>query len=243
MITIHALITTLVLLPAVAMASMHGHAEGSDLPPTKAEQDALTPDAVLADLMAGNERYVAGKLSDPNIVTSVKASSTGQFPKAYILSCVDSRVPVEMVFDQSVGDIFVGRVAGNVDTVDQLGSMEFASAVAGVKLVMVLGHEACGAVKGACDDVELGNLTKLLKKIKPAVKSVDGFDGERNSKNAAFVAAVVDANVEQTVADIRKHSKVLAELEDAGKIKIVGAHYSLQDGRVTLAASHADHDH
>ncbi|MEM6278518.1 MAG: carbonic anhydrase family protein [Verrucomicrobiota bacterium] len=205
-----------------------------DLPITADEQKALTPDAVLAELMEGNKRYVAGEQTARDIKANIEAASSGQFPQAVVLSCLDSRVPVEMVFDQHIGDIFVGRVAGNVENVDQLGSMEFATAAAGVKLVMVLGHEACGAVKGACDGVELGNLTELLSKIKPAIDSVEGYEGERTSKNSEFVDKVIHANVKQTVADIRERSEVLAGLEAEGKIKIVGAYYSLQDGSVTL---------
>lgn len=210
-------------------------ASATDLPLTAQEQKAMTPDAVLTALMEGNGRYVAGKLSDPNVKARVKASASGQFPKAVILSCLDSRVPVEQVFDVGIGDVFVGRVAGNIENVDQLGSMEFGTKVAGAKLIMVLGHEACGAVKGACDGVEMGNLTALLDKIETAVEKVDGFEeGERNSKNPEFVAKVVEQNVRQTVDDIRARSAVLAELEKAGKIKIVGAVYSLQDGSVKL---------
>ncbi|MDF1656090.1 MAG: carbonic anhydrase, partial [Verrucomicrobiales bacterium] len=148
-----------------------------DLPITADEQKALTPAAVLEELMEGNARFVAGEQTERDIKDSIKAAASGQFPQAVILSCLDSRVPVEDVFDQGIGDVFVGRVAGNVENVDQLGSMEFAAAAAGVKLVMVLGHEACGAVKGACDGVELGNLTELLAKIKPAIDSVEGHDG------------------------------------------------------------------
>lgn len=205
-----------------------------NLPVTKEEQAAMTPDAVLADLMAGNARYVAGNVSEPNVKARIQASATGQYPKAVILSCLDSRVPVEQVFDQGIGDIFVGRVAGNVENVDQLGSMEFATKAAGSKLVMVLGHESCGAVKGACDDVKLGNLTELLAKIKPAIDAVEGFEEDRSSRNKDFVDAVIHQNVKQTVRDIRASSPVLAELEEAGQIKIVGAYYSLHTGKVTL---------
>lgn len=206
-----------------------------ELPITADQQKTLTPDEVLTDLMDGNKRYVAGEQSARDIKASIKAASGGQFPQAVILSCLDSRVPVEDIFDQGIGDIFVGRVAGNVENVDQLGSMEFAAAAAGVKLVMVLGHEACGAVKGACDGVELGNLTELLAKIKPAVDAVEGFEADqRTSKNEDFVNKVIEQNVRQTVADIRERSEVLAGMEKEGKIKIVGALYSLQDGSVTL---------
>ena len=205
------------------------------MPTTAADQKALTPDKVLSQLMDGNKRYVEGKLSDPNIVKRIKVAVKGQHPKAVILSCLDSRVPVEQVFDQGIGDIFVGRVAGNVENEDQLGSMEFATKAAGAKLVMVLGHEACGAVKGACDHVKMGNLTALLEKIQPAVEAVDGFEADkRTSKNPDFVARVVEENVRRTVKDIRERSPVLAEMEKEGAIKIVGALYSLQDGSVSL---------
>ena len=206
----------------------------SALPVSQAEQAALTPDAVIQDLMDGNARYQNGQLQSPNVKARIAASSTGQYPKAVILSCLDSRVPVEDVFDQGIGDIFVGRVAGNVENVDQIGSMEFAAKLSGVKVVMVLGHSSCGAVKGACDGAELGNLTTLLSKIKPAIAAVPGHEGERNSKNADFVAEVVEANVRQTVADIRAQSAVLSEMERAGEIKIVGGIYSLETGAVEL---------
>jgi carbonic anhydrase len=202
---------------------------------TKDQQSALTPDTVLTDLMNGNARYVAGKLSDPEIKKRITNSANGQYPKAVVLSCLDSRVPVELVFDQRIGDIFVGRVAGNIEDEDQLGSMEFATKLAGAKLVVVLGHSACGAVKGACDEAKLGNLTALLAKIRPAVDAVQGFKPEeRTSKNEAFVEKVIEQNVRQTMAEIRKDSPVLAELEASGKIKIVGGIYDLHTGKVTL---------
>jgi carbonic anhydrase len=209
--------------------------KNSELPVTAERQAQLTPDIVLKALKDGNARFVAGKPTSFDAEQSILASSEGQFPKAYILSCVDSRVPVEMVFDQGIGDIFVGRVAGNVENEDQLGSMEFAAAVAGIKLIVVMGHEACGAVKGPCDHVELGNLTLLLEKIAPAVKTVEGFKKkQRTSKNAGFVDAVVKNNVKRTVADIRERSQVLNSMEAAGKIQIVGAYYSLSDGSVVF---------
>jgi carbonic anhydrase len=202
---------------------------------TKEQQSALTPDKVLSDLMEGNARFVTGKIHDPEIKKRVANSVTGQYPKAVVLSCLDSRVPVEMVFDQGIGDLFVGRVAGNVEDQDQLGSMEFATKLAGARLVFVLGHTACGAVKGACDGAELGNLTALLAKIKPAVEAVPGVKPEeRNSKNTEFVEKVIVQNVRQTMADIRKDSPVLAEMETSGKIKIVGGIYDLHTGKVTL---------
>jgi len=228
------LTATIGLGGCTALASHHGKG-GKNLPVTPEEQKALTPHQVLADLKAGNKRYMGQNHTDPNAVARIKAATKGQYPKAYILSCVDSRVPVELVLDQGIGDIFVGRVAGNVENEDQLGSMEFAAAVAGIKAIVVMGHEACGAVKGACDTVELGNLTMLLEKIAPAARSVEGFaDGKRNSKNTKFVNAVIDANIKRTVEDVRSRSAVLAKLEEEGKIKIVGARYALADGSVTF---------
>ncbi len=218
-----ALISIGLLLPTLA----------AELQPTAEQQKQLTPKGVLEELMAGNVRYASGKVADPNILARVELAAKGQYPKAYILSCVDSRVPVELVFDQGIGDLFVGRVAGNIESTEQLGSIEFATKVAGAKLVMVLGHEACGAVKGACDHVELGNLTHLLKEIKPAVDAVQGHK-DRSSKNSAFVEDVIEKNVRLTVEDLRKRSAVLAELEKSGAIQIVGAVYSLHDGKVRL---------
>ena len=220
-----ALVAALVAIPLVLISE--------NPPTTKEEQTALSPDAVLAELLEGNARYVAGEPIERDLPKEIKASSGAQYPKAVILSCLDSRVPVEQVFDQGIGDIFVGRVAANIENEDQLGSMEFATKVAGAKLVLVLGHGSCGAVKGACDGVEMGNLTALLAKIKPAVDQTKGFEGERTSKNDEFVARVIEENVRQTVADIRTRSEVLAGLEAQGAIKIVGAIYSLEDGTVS----------
>lgn len=231
------LLSALFLLPSTAQeaAPAKEAVKPHLMPVTKAAQDKMTPKSVLANLMKGNARYVAGKLTKPNVKARVKAATGGQFPKAYILSCIDSRVPVEQVFNQGLGDIFVGRVAGNVENGDQLGSMEYAAAVSGVKLVLVLGHESCGAVKGACDHVKMGNLTGLLGNIEPAMAKVKGHEDEgRNSKNKAYVAEVVEMNVRETVADVRTRSDVLAKLEKEGKIQIVGGVYSLKDGAVTI---------
>lgn len=196
-------------------------------------QDGLTPDSVLKDLIQGNERFVNKEMHQRDFSAQIKDTTGGQWPKAVILGCIDSRVPVEMVFDQGLGDIFVSRVAGNFENTDMLGSMEYSCKVAGSKLVMVLGHEACGAVKAACDDVKLGNITHLLSNIKPAVEATK-TDGERNSKNDAFVAGVVENNVKLTIDRIREKSEVLKEMEDAGEIKIVGGVYSITSGKVTL---------
>lgn len=226
----------LIAAAAFPLTSMVFAEETKQMPVSSEEQKAMTPDAVLKDLMEGNKRFAAGEITNLNIKESIEVTSKGQFPSAVVLSCLDSRVPVENVFDQGIGDIFVGRVAGNVENVDMLGSFEFATKLAGAKLVMVLGHEACGAVKGACDGAEMGNLTALLEKIQPAVEAVKGefAEDKQNSKNSDFVSKVVEENVRITVADIRKGSPVLAEMEEAGEIKIVGAVYSLHTGEVTL---------
>jgi len=202
--------------------------------PSEKSQMSLTPNSVLAELTAGNEAYVAGKTASPNVKARRDAAVAGQYPKAYILSCVDSRVPVELVFNQGIGDLFVGRVAGNIETTEQLGSMEFAAVVGGVKVIMVLGHEACGAVKGACDHVKLNNLTELLAQIEPAMEKVEGHKDNRTSKNKKFVDEVIEQNAIMTAADIRSGSKVLADLEKEGKIKIVAGVYSLHTGKVTV---------
>ena len=197
---------------------------------TKEQQAALTPDAVLKDLVDGNKRFQSGTTTQRDHSEQARKSAPGQFPKAVVLSCLDSRVPVEDVFDQGLGDIFVGRVAGNFVNEDLLGSMEFACKVAGAKLVFVLGHQHCGAVKGAIDDVKLGNITAMLAKIKPAVAMSQDFAGEKTSKNDEFVRHVCENNVIHTINEIRAKSPILKEMEDKGEIKIVGAFYRLTDG-------------
>ncbi len=201
---------------------------------TKEEQASLTPDKVLELLQAGNQRFVNGSLTVRNHSKQIIAAKAGQYPKAIIISCIDSRVPVEDVFDVGIGDIFVGRVAGNFENTDLLGSMEYANKVAGSKLLVVLGHESCGAVKSAIDKVELGNITAMLDNIQPAVEYFKNYKGVKTSKNDEFVHMVVERNVQQTVEDIRKKSPILKELEDKGQIKIVAAVYSLQTGKVTF---------
>lgn len=202
---------------------------------TKAVQDTLTPASVLEDLMAGNARFTSNQSQGVDNSALVSQTTGGQFPKAVVLSCIDSRVPVETVLDQAIGDIFVARVAGNFENTDILGSMEYSCKVAGSKLVLVLGHEACGAVKAACDGVELGNITSMLSNIMPAVhKSSEEVEGEANSSNPAFVAATVANNVSLTMDRIREKSPILKEMEDAGEINIVGGVYSLQTGKVEL---------
>jgi carbonic anhydrase len=196
---------------------------------TKAQRDKMTPDDVLALMKKGNKRFSAGKRLDHNYLAQQRASAAGQYPIAVLLSCIDSRAPAETIMDLRIGDIFNNRVAGNVANPDILGSMEFACKLSGAKVVLVMGHTACGAIKGAIDNAELGNLTGLLAKIKPAVAST-AYSGDRTSKNYAFVDAVARKNVELTISSIRKDSPVLAAMESSGAIKIVGAMYSLQTG-------------
>lgn len=198
-------------------------------------QENLSPNDVLNDLLEGNKRFTSNQLEEVAHLDLVEQTITGQYPKAVVLSCIDSRVPVEQVFDQAIGDVFVARVAGNFENEDILGSLEYSCAVAGSKLVLVLGHESCGAVKAACDDVKLGNITHLLSNIMPAVeKSSNEVDGENNSSNADFVAKTVENNVLLTMGRIRERSEILADLENTGKIKIVGGVYSLQTGKVNM---------
>lgn len=200
---------------------------------TKEEQDLMTPESVLEDLLVGNQRFIQNKFEHRDYSSQKTSATTGQYPKAIVLSCVDSRVPVETIFDQGIGDIFVSRVAGNFVNVDILGSMEYACKVAGSKLVFVLGHEKCGAVSSACDHVELGNITSMLKNIEPAVEQIK-IEGERSSNNPEFVHAVVEKNVQLNVERIRQESPILKSLEEEGKIKIVGGIYSLQTGEINL---------
>ena len=202
---------------------------------TKAQRDKLSPDDILELMKSGNKRFYTGKHEDNNFLAQQRATGQGQYPAAVLLTCIDSRAPAETILDLRIGDIFNSRVAGNVENSDILGSMEFACKLAGAKVVMVMGHTACGAIKGAIDNAELGNLTSLLAKIKPAVAATT-YTGERTSNNYAFVDAVARKNVEITVADIRKDSPVLAAMESSGAIKIAGAMYNLETGVVDFFA-------
>src|SRR5262245_1411768 len=184
----------------------------------------------------GNERFRRGERKDRNYLREQQASAKGQYPAAVFLSCIDSRAPAEVIMDLGIGDIFNCRVAGNVENADILGSMEFACKLAGAKVVLVMGHTACGAVKGAIDNAELGNLTGLLAKIKPAVQATK-YDGDRSAKNYAFVDAVARKSVEMTMDNVRKHSPVLAELDASGTIRIAGAIYDLETGAVEFLGS------
>jgi carbonic anhydrase len=198
---------------------------------TKEMRDMFTPDQIIEMMKQGNERFRAGKISPHDYLAQKRATVTGQYPAAVILSCIDSRAPAEIIFDAGIGDAFNARIAGNIANDDLLGSLEFACALAGAKVILVMGHTACGAVKGAIDGAQLGNLTGLLNKIKPAVDATH-FEGDRTSKNGEFVDEVAKTNVLQTVNAIRKRSDVLAGLEKDGKIKIIGSMYRLAGGRV-----------
>lgn len=201
-------------------------------PPSKESQAAMTPQQAIAELKAGNARFASGHPSARNPLTDIKTTAPGQFPFAVVLSCLDSRVPIEIVLDRGVGDIFSARVAGNVLEDEILGSMEFGCKVAGSKLIAVIGHSNCGAVKGAIDNVELGNLTALLARIKPAINQVPAGAEERDSKNLEFVDKVAEANVRLVMAQIRERSPVLRELLDQGKIGLVGGMYDLSTGKI-----------
>ena len=201
---------------------------------TKESQSALTPEGAIALLKEGNQRFVSRNMEDRDLIKQVEQTATGQYPFATILSCIDSRVSAELVFDQGVGDIFSVRVAGNIVNEDLLGSMEFACKLAGTKVIVVLGHTSCGAVKGAVDDAKMGNLTILLSRIRAAVEAVpEPTDApSRTSQNAAFVNTVAEKNVALTIENIRQRSSVLRGMEAAEEIKIVGAMYDIADGQV-----------
>lgn len=201
---------------------------------TKETQATMTPARALELLREGNERFRNNLKTNRNLLQQVNETRAGQWPFAVILSCIDSRVSAELVFDQGLGDIFSVRIAGNFTNEDILGSMEFGCHVAGAKLIVVLGHTRCGAIKGACDDVKLGNLTKLIEKLKPAVAEVKEprDPAKRNSANEEFVQAVAIANVKRTVATLLERSPVLSELRAAGKIDVVGAMYDVESGAV-----------
>ena len=203
---------------------------------TKEMQNMMTPSSALKTLKDGNHRFVENLRANRNLVEQVIDTSTGQYPFATILSCIDSRVSSELIFDQGIGDVFSVRIAGNFVNEDILGSMEFACKLAGTKLIMVLGHTSCGAVKGACDHAELGNLTAMLSKIEPAVSAVTvpQESDMRNSKNIDFVNAVSEKNVQLTIQRILDESPVLFEMQKNNEIKIVGAMYDINTGKVTV---------
>lgn len=198
---------------------------------TKEQRDRMSPAQILEELKKGNERFRTGKMAPRNYLVEKRTSASGQYPAAMMVGCIDSRAPAEIIFDAGIGDAFNGRIAGNVVNDDLLGSLEFACAAAGAKLVLVLGHTACGAVKGAIDDVVLGNLTGLLARIKPAIPATK-FDGEKSSKNSAYVDAVARTNVVLALDNIRRRSPTIADLETKGSIQITGAMYNVTTGMV-----------
>jgi carbonic anhydrase len=220
---------TMVMLTAVGFG--FDVAEAAAL--TQAQRDAMTPDQIIEMMKRGNERFRAGTMKIKDYLAQKRASATGQYPAAIILSCIDSRTPAEIILDIGIGDTFNARVAGNIANSDMLGSMEFACAVSGAKVILVMGHTACGAIKGAIDNVQLGNLTGLLDQIKPAIDATQ-FNGDRSSKNPQFVDAVARANVQHSMDQIRTNSSILADLEKNGKIKIVGSMYDISNGMVTF---------
>ena len=201
---------------------------------TQEAQAAITPAKALEMLKQGNERFVSGKAIERDYLAQVKQTSKGQFPFAAVVSCLDSRIPPAIVFDRGIGDLFVARVAGNFVNDDILGSLEFATKLAGSKLIVVRGHTECGAVKGACDSAQLVLLTTTLANINPAVKAVQGDYTPRSSQNAKFVQAVTEMNVQLTMQTLRERSVVLREMIDNGDIGLVGAMYDVSTGKVSF---------
>ncbi|PCJ24788.1 MAG: carbonic anhydrase [Flavobacteriales bacterium] len=201
---------------------------------TKETQDSLTPKDAYNILVEGNKRFTQNIKADRNLQDQVFETSKGQFPFAVILSCIDSRVPAELVFDQGIGDIFSVRIAGNIVNEDVLGSIEYSCKVAGSKIVVVMGHTKCGAVTAACNNVELGNITALLDKIKPAVDTVRVDEKEMSESSIEDVSA---QNVKMSIERIRKESSILAEMESNGEIKIIGTMYSVETGVVSFFES------
>ena len=191
-----------------------------------------SPDEAIAALKAGNERFVTGNMNNQDFAKQIEQTSGGQHPYAAILSCLDSRIPTEIVFDQGIGDVFVGRVAGNVEDVNMVGSFEFAAALKGVKAIVVMGHTSCGAVDGACQNAKLGNLTLLLDEIQPAVELVKLQHPNENVCDAPLVNDISEANVVKTINDIRAKSTIITTLESEGKVKLVGAMYDVSTGKV-----------
>lgn len=203
---------------------------------TKETQAAISPHSALQLLKDGNQRFVKQNMASRNLSEQVQDTSSGQYPFATVLHCIDSRVSAELIFDQGIGDVFSIRIAGNFVNEDILGSMEFACKLAGTKILVVLGHTSCGAVKGACDHARLGNLTTLINKLEPAVDAVKEptDQSQRNSSNLGFVDAVAKKNVEMTIDNIRSKSPILKEMEANGEINIIGGMYDISNGKVTF---------
>jgi carbonic anhydrase len=232
------LVTSMTFALLAMVAGLMGpralHAEGVDSVMTQASQAAITPSKALELLKQGNTRFVSGDATTYDYLAQVKSTADGQFPFASILSCLDSRIPPEIIFDRGIGDLFVARVAGNFVNDDILGSLEFAAKLAGSKLIVVMGHSECGAVKGACDAAQLGLLSTTLASINPAVTAVQGFN-PRSASNAAFVQAVAEMNVTLTMKKLRDRSVVLRRMIDDGDLALVGAMYDVGTGKVRFS--------
>ncbi len=227
----------LTALPACAQTAPVRVPAGSDpltVPLTRETQQALSPADVIQRFKDGNARFLANRPLERDFLGQIRLTSGGQYPMAAVLGCIDSRVPHEIIFDKGVGDMFSARVAGNFVDTNMLGSLEFATAVAGARVIIVLGHTECGAVKGACDNVELGNLTATLANISPAVYAVQGIEGARTSSNRAFVDAVAHENVDQTVRNIVERSTIMRDLVSQGKLVVIGAMHDVATGRVVF---------
>jgi len=227
------------LLPVATAAgvilTVSGRTLAAEIPAMSKElQRNMTPDQALSALKHGNERFVNGKMLQRDLIAQVRATASGQYPFAVVLGCIDSRVPPELVFDQGIGDIFSPRIAGNFADTDIIGSIEFSTKLAGAKLVVVLGHTECGAIKGACDNVRLGNLTQTLSNIMPAVYAVKDACDDRTSKNKTFVQKVADENVRLTVQALTERSAVLKDLVVSNRLKVVGAMHDVATGRVSF---------
>lgn len=201
---------------------------------SKETQSGLTPQTALDILKEGNSRFVKNLKANRNLLQQVNETATGQFPFATILSCIDSRTSAELIFDQGLGDVFSIRIAGNILNEDILGSMEFSTKVVGTKILVILGHTKCGAIVGACNHVEMGNLTTLLNKIQPAIFNEKTTKENRDGSNSDFVNNVTEINVHLTIDRVRRESPIIAELEQDGQIKIVGGLYDVETGIVTF---------
>ncbi len=201
---------------------------------TAQSQSAHSPEQIIQLLKAGNDRFVQGQSTQRDHLAQAKETEAGQYPHTIVLGCIDSRVPVETIFDQGIGDMFVARVAGNIATTEVLGSMEFATAAAGAKAIVVLGHTHCGAIKGAIDEVKLGNLTTLLAGIEPAVSATPLKSGEKNSQNSEYVNDVTHTNVRLTLQTILKESPTIAKAVEKGDVTLAGAVYDLGTGKVNF---------
>jgi len=217
-----------------AMTPMLVHAKSDSGAMTKEMQAAMTPAKALDLLKQGNERFLAGKPKNIDYLAQIKDTAAGQYPFASIVSCLDSRIPPEIIFDRGIGDLFVGRVAGNFVDDEMLGSLEFSTKLAGSKLIVVMGHTECGAVKGACDGAQLGLLTSTLANINEAISAVEGEYSPRNSGNKQYVQAVSDMNVQLTMDKISQRSLVLREMINNDEIAVVGAMYDVSTGKVTF---------